>query len=124
VLNEYRRFLFLNSVAGHVVCPSEDVDAAWHQHLIYSRSYWDELCRSTLGRPLHHDPTSGGPEECRKHWTMYRRTLESYRRVFGEEAPSDIWPAALDRFDPDSQPRTVNVRDYWILRKPNWWPGR
>src|SRR4051812_11907007 len=68
VLNEYRRFLFLTAVAGHVVCPSEQVDAAWHHHLIYSRSYWDDLCRSTLGRPLHHDPTTGGPEECRKHW--------------------------------------------------------
>lgn len=124
VLHEYRRFLFLSAVAGHVVCPSEEIDAAWHQHLIYSRSYWDDLCRSTLGRPLHHDPTAGGPEESRKHWSMYRQTLVSYRRIFGEEAPADIWPPPLDRFDPHSQPRVVNARDYWILRKPNWWPGR
>lgn len=123
VLDEYRRFLFLTAVAGHKVCPSEEVDAAWHLHLIHSRSYWDSLCKGTLGYPLHHDPTAGGPDEFRKHWEMYERTLASYRRIFGAAPPSDIWPAAIDRFDPAAQPRTVNRRDHWILWKPRWLRG-
>lgn len=124
VLVEYRRFLFLTAVAGHVVCPSEDVDAAWHQHLTYSRSYWNDLCHQTLGYPLHHDPTAGGPAEARRHWDMYQQTLASYRRIFGENPPADIWPSAFERFDPCSQPRVVNLRDHWVLRKPIWWPKR
>jgi uncharacterized protein (TIGR04222 family) len=122
VIEEYRRFLFLTAVAGHVVCPSEAVDAAWHQHLIYSRSYWIDLCEQTLGYPLHHDPTAGGPAEARKHWDMYRRTLDSYRETFGTEPPRDIWPAAHERFDPHSQPRQLDLRDYWVFRKPLFWP--
>ena len=122
VVNEYRRFLFLTAAAGHTVCPSEEVDAAWHQHLLYTRSYWDDLCGETLGYPLHHDPTEGGPAEGRKHWAMYRQTLESYRRIFGEDPPRDVWPPPFERFDPHSQQRTVNVRDYWIVAKPGWWP--
>ena len=124
VLNEYRRFLFLTAVAGHVVCPSEEVDAAWHQHMIYSRSYWDDLCKNTLGYPLHHNPTAGGSTEARKHWVMYRETIDSYRRIFGEDPPRDIWPLTFERFDPNSQPRMVDLRDHWIVRKPGWWPQR
>src|SRR5262249_26133617 len=30
VIREYRRFVFLAVTAGFPVCPSEDVDAAWH----------------------------------------------------------------------------------------------
>src|SRR5688572_29636615 len=54
VVEEYRRFLFLASAAGHPVSPSEDVDQAWHLHLTYSRSYWEDLCGKVLGQALHH----------------------------------------------------------------------
>lgn len=121
-IEEYRRFLFLAAVVGHVVCPSEEVDAVWHQHLVYSRSYWTDLCQDVLGFPLHHDPTSGGPEAARQHWDLYRQTLASYRRVFQEEPPRDIWPLPFERFDPQSRPRTINLKEYWIVRKPSWWP--
>ena len=39
VVEEYRRFLFLAMAADHPVCPSEEVDAAWHLHLTFTRSY-------------------------------------------------------------------------------------
>ena len=80
---------------GRHVCPSEDVDQAWHLHLTYTRSYWKRFCGDVLGRPLHHDPTRGGPAEARKHLAMYDRTLAAYREAFGHEPPPDIWsPAA------------------------------
>ena len=60
VVEEYRRFLFLAACAGHSVCPAEDVDQAWHLHLVHSRSYWEKLCGNVLGRPLHHAPSLGG----------------------------------------------------------------
>lgn len=122
VLQEYLRFVFLTAIAGHAVCPSEDVDAVWHQHLTYSRSYWEDLCQKTLRSNLHHNPTAGGTAELQKHWEMYRQTLLSYRRVFGTSPPGDIWPPAFERFDPQSRVRIVNARDHWIIRKPGWWP--
>ena len=47
-VDEYRKFLLLAATAGHPVSPSDVVDQAWHQHLLYTRSYWDELCASEL----------------------------------------------------------------------------
>src|SRR5262245_19810297 len=60
VVFEYRCFLLLCMTSDEGVTPSEDVDHAWHLHLLYTRSSWNDLCRDTLGRPLHHTPTLGG----------------------------------------------------------------
>src|ERR1043166_4112808 len=60
---EYRRFLFLAAEAGHPVTPSKVVDEVWHLHLLYTRSYWERLCGTVLGKPLHHQPSRGGKTE-------------------------------------------------------------
>lgn len=97
VVEEYKRFLFLCCEAGHVCTPSEDVDEAWHLHLVYTRSYWERLCPEVLGKPLHHDPTSGGEAQDAKFDDCYSKTRESYQRFFGEP-PQDIWPSNEIRF--------------------------
>lgn len=117
VVEEYRRFVFLAMKAGHPVTPSEEVDEAWHLHLCYTRSYWDGLCRGVLGRPLHHGPTQGGAEEGRKFRDWHERTLESYRRWFGEEPPRDIWPPAKVRFGRRPVMKVDRSR-HWVIRKP------
>jgi hypothetical protein len=91
---EYRRFLLLAATAAEPVTPSHVIDEAWHLHLTYTRSYWDRLCGNVLGKPLHHDPTRGGPDETTKFRQQYDRTLAAYRTVFGEEPPADVWPRA------------------------------
>src|SRR6185503_12596968 len=96
-LEEYRKFCFLAVHAGHPVTPSEEVDQVWHLHLLYSRHYWETLCRDTLAMPLHHGPTEGGADEGRKFHSWYGSTLESYRRYFGEP-PAELWPAGDERF--------------------------
>jgi hypothetical protein len=116
-ISEYRRFLYLAVVAGHPVSPSDHVDQVWHLHLLYTESYWDRLCRDTLGRPLHHHPTTGGAAERAKFDDWYGRTLESYQRVFRDEAPADIWPGPEARAGDDRYQR-VNAKRCWIIRKP------
>ena len=44
VIKEYKKFAFLAMAAGHPVTPSDQVDQAWHLHLTYTRSYWEEFC--------------------------------------------------------------------------------
>jgi hypothetical protein len=85
--------------------------------LLYTESYWNRLCRDVLGMPLHHSPTRGGPSERAKFDGWYRKTIESYRRVFLEDPPADIWPDPDCRGGNDRYQR-VNTRRAWIIRKP------
>lgn len=43
VIEEYKKFVFLAVVVGHTVTPSEQVDQAWHLHLTYTKSYWEDF---------------------------------------------------------------------------------
>src|SRR5688500_8168689 len=63
VTEEYRRYAYLTCTAGHVVVPSEQVDQAWHQHLLDTQPYWDVFCKEVLRRPLHHRPGKGGIDD-------------------------------------------------------------
>jgi hypothetical protein len=121
VMEEYRRFVYLAMTAGHPVTPSVAVDQAWHLHLTYTRSYWDDLCGRVLGRPLHHGPTTGGVAEASKFNDYYSRTLDSYRDAFGQEPPADVWPPASQRFAPTARIRQVSDATHWVVAKPSLW---
>jgi uncharacterized protein (TIGR04222 family) len=117
VIVEYKRFVFLAMTSAEPVCPSEDVDAAWHLHLTYTKSYWQRFCGEVLGRPLHHEPTKGGPAEADEHRRMYAGTLAAYRVAFDEEPPADVWPPAAVRFGEDLRHRVVNTARNWVIPK-------
>ena len=126
-IEEYRRFMFLAVAAGHPVTPSDQVDQVWHLHLLYTRSYWDAFCGAVLGQPIHHGPTRGGRQEGAKFHAWYDRTLASYRRLFGEPPPADIWPDGAIRFGQDLLHVRVNTGRHWIIPKarlmPRWLRG-
>jgi len=117
VVLEYKKFLFLCVAAGHPVCPSEQIDQVWHLHLVYTRSYWEELCGQVLKRPIHHGPTKGGSSEVNKHIEMYQQTLRTYEKFFGMEAPLAYWPVTSVRFGYDIHVRLGNYRRNWIIPK-------
>jgi hypothetical protein len=117
VLKEYLRFVYLAATTTETLTPSNDVDEAWHLHLSYTRSYWDDLCKNILDRPLHHDPTEGGPDASKFYEQCYAKTLERYRLVFEEDPPADIWPDAATRFSPERGYRTVSLDRYWMVRR-------
>ena len=119
VVEEYKRFAYLAVQAGHPVTPSEEVDQAWHLHMVYTRSYWTKFCGDVLQRPLHHEPTQGGASEGAKFHDWYSRTLESYEREFGHAPPKDIWPDVKQRFATAGQQRWVDLTTHWILPKLN-----
>lgn len=118
VIQEYRRFMFLAVMAGHPVTPSDQVDQAWHLHLTYTRSYWDDFCDGVLGKRVHHGPTKGGAREAMKYTDWYENTLASYRRLFDDKPPVDIWPDASVRFGEDLFYERVNRKRSWVI--PRW----
>ncbi|MBZ4188573.1 glycine-rich domain-containing protein [Niabella beijingensis] len=90
-IEEYRRFIFLCCIAPRGASPSTIVDKVWHLHLLYTQNYWEDFCKKTLGRKLHHHPSGGGTDENKKHADWRKTTLELYRSTFGIDPPALYW---------------------------------
>ncbi len=118
VVAEYRKFVVMGAVSPVPVTPSDAVDQAWHLHLVYTRSYWEDLCRDVLGKPLHHGPTEGGGAERAKFFDWYSRTLAFYEETFGTRPPVAVWPEPEARFS--GRFRRVDVGRSWVVPKPGW----
>jgi hypothetical protein len=117
VIDEYKKFIYMSVVSGKSLTPSDEVDQAWHLHLVYSYSYWVEMCENTLGGfRLHHGPTKGGVTEKNRYDNQYSQTLEFYRNEFGSDAPRDIWPSHDVRFGKVNF-RRVSMHDNYVLNK-------
>jgi len=117
VVEEYKKFILLCCISQHGVTPSDAVDQAWHLHLTYTKSYWVDLCRSTIEKEIHHNPTKGGKDEANKFDGFYTNTHDLYKEVFGCNPPADIWPDNTTRFS-DIDFRRVNLKKYWLIKKP------
>ena len=117
VIDEYRRCIYLICVSGEMMTPSEAVDQVWHLHMIYTQAYWNDFCLGVLGRPIHHNPTEGGPSEALRFDRAYRRTLDLYRQNFDLMPPPDIWPDPAIRFLPQNKTQACDPKDVFILPK-------
>ncbi len=119
VINEYKKFIYMSVITGKSLTPSDEVDQAWHLHLIYSHSYWVDFCQNTLdGFKLHHGPTKGGNLEAKRYNEQYLYTLEVYNTLFGIQPPSDVWPSVEKRFQPMEFKR-IDLRKNFVLNKRN-----
>ena len=116
-IQEYKRFIFLICVIDHPLTPSDEIDQVWHLHLLYTQSYWIDFCQHTLGKQIHHGPTKGGEKEQNKITDWYAKTKESYKRLFDEDTPDDIWPDSTIRFSTINFQR-INTDQYWLIKKP------
>ncbi len=119
VVMEYKRFMFLICNASHPLTPSDEVDQAWHLHLLYTESYWKDFCQDTLERTIQHGPTKGGYSERNKFNNWYGATKELYKTIFEQEPPEDIWPDSQTRFSSTHFTR-VNRHQNWVIPKPRF----
>ncbi|WP_208394673.1 glycine-rich domain-containing protein [Mucilaginibacter gilvus] len=117
VIAEYKKFIFMCCISNTGVTPSDPVDQAWHLHLTFTRSYWVDLCRDTIGKQIHHNPTKGGVKEADKFDGFYNTSQKLYRDKFGIAPPVDIWHDNDERFS-DINFRRVNLSRNWVIKKP------
>ncbi|MFG5120150.1 TIGR04222 domain-containing membrane protein [Methylorubrum sp. POS3] len=122
-IEEYRRFCFLAALSDTPVTPSEEIDVVWHQHLTYSRDYWEIWCKAVLRVPLHHDPTAGGPVEGRRFRAHYADTLALYEAHFGPPDPL-FWPGFRGRFRDRPRYRAIDGDRVFVLPRPRFLRGR
>lgn len=85
---EYKKFMYLAAVSDMMVSPSEIVDTAWHQHLIFTKSY-SEFC-TILGKQIQHIPSTHNKEDFQKFKLAKERTTKLYETHFGKQ-PKSIW---------------------------------
>jgi hypothetical protein len=116
-VEEYKKFIFLICISSHPLTPSDEVDQVWHLHLLYTQSYWIDMCKKILQREIHHGPTRGGNAERNKFKNWYQETKDLYTKTFGQAPPADIWPNEEKRFR-DIHFQRVNVKTHWIIAKP------
>ncbi len=119
VIDEYKKFCYLACISDRPVTPSDEVDQAWHLHLIYSENYWEEYCANILQQKLHHGPTKGGQHEDAKYEDWYAYTKELYKREFGYTPPADLWPSSEIRFSQPRYMRRVDASKYFMFPKEN-----
>ena len=93
------------------ISPATVIDRVWHQHILYTQSYWNDFCGQLLGRQIHHTPGLGGEAEGRKYYQQCANAIARYQQYFGTP-PADIW----------NPPQfTVETLDYqWVNRAQNW----
>jgi hypothetical protein len=99
------------AVSEQMLAPSRIVDKIWHHHLCYTENYWEVLCERIVGRPLHHNPFTGGDAMRQQLAEAYKRTLVIYREEFRQDPPSKFWPdparpsreTRTSQYDPDRQ---------------------
>jgi hypothetical protein len=116
-IEEYKKFIFLICIADHPLTPSDQVDQVWHLHLLYTHSYWKELCHTILKREIHHGPTKGGKQEGSKFDDWYSKTKDIYQVVFHQSPPKDLWPDNDKRFS-DINFQRINIATHWIIKNP------
>lgn len=120
VVVEYKRFLLLCTIAQKPLVPSDAVNQAWCLHLVYTRSYWGELCGEVLGFQLHHYLAKTAPIELLIE--TYTETQALYQKTFNEFPPATIWPLVQHRFIQVPY-RRVNVRKVIMIPKPAFLPA-
>jgi hypothetical protein len=117
-IEEYKKFMFLICIAEHPLTPSDQIDQVWHLHLLYTQSYWNDFCKNTLNKIIHHGPTKGGMDENTKFTNWYEKTKELYKLIFEIYAPEDIWEPSHIRFSENNFQR-INLNENWIIKKPS-----
>lgn len=122
---EYLKFMALKAAlqlsgapmvgAATGITPPLAVDAVWHTHLVFSRSY-ARLCEVLLGSGgasdadaapsagihhfIHHEPSPGGAAAAALFIAQYVAAVTMYFDAFGFAPPADVWTPAAHRFAP------------------------
>lgn len=93
-LSETIKFLMLAAEnSGGQLTPSARVDLAWHEFILFTRTY-HSFCETYLGKMIHHEPS----DDHEVNSQQYANTLTRYRDRFGEPSP-EYWAGAGMRND-------------------------
>jgi uncharacterized protein (TIGR04222 family) len=115
---EYKKFMYLAATSDMMVSPSPIIDRAWHEHLMFSKSY--KIFCQLLGKDIQHVPSTHNRAEVDKFRAAKERTQKLYEATFGVQ-PEDIWKFE-SMYDSLNLPKAkINLRtfiNYGLLAFP------
>ncbi len=97
LLVEVVKFLSLVSVFNVTLTPSLLVDLAWHEFILFTKTY-EKFCTQKFDRFIHHSPD----DDTVKNHSNYFKTINHYINHFGEP-PTSIWGDISEKEWEDSQ---------------------
>eukprot|EP01084_Bolivina_argentea_P077971 141478_1 len=86
--HEYSKFLYIIKHFGSPAVPSKVVDLIWHQHILTTKVYMDDM-QSIFGKYIHHNPAYTETERI-KNGDKSKIFRKRYNKLFGE-MPNDVW---------------------------------
>lgn len=90
------RFLYLCGTTEKTMAPSERIDLAWHEFLLFTRPY-QAFCRRMFGFFIHHNPRESGKRPVPSEGaSVIQDTLAAARAAFGELSGNWDFPKAAD----------------------------
>lgn len=92
ILREAKRMLYLGELTGKPVTPSEEIDDAWHEMILFS-PYYFKLCRFLGTDYIHHEPEPETPAGSAgtNGPSQYDETIALYEKQFGVKADQRYW---------------------------------
>eukprot|EP01084_Bolivina_argentea_P223086 377511_1 len=90
---EYTKFLYMIKHYGSPAVPSKMVDLIWHQHILDTKSYMNDM-KNIFGKYIHHSPAYTEMER-KDNGDKFKIFRERYHKLFGE-MPHDIWEDTHD----------------------------
>jgi hypothetical protein len=97
---EYKKFIYLGTVATFHVTPSKYIDIVWHEHILFTKAY-QEFCETILEQDFHHFPELYPMEEQTGVFNaQYLETITLYETEFGVLPPLKIWE--LTKYDKEA----------------------
>lgn len=92
IVKEAKRMLYLGEVAQKAVTPSEEIDDAWHEMILFT-PYYHKLCRFLGTDYIHHDPEPETPpsKTGAPGVSQYDETLALYELHFGAKPDERYW---------------------------------
>lgn len=96
-VDAYKKFIYLSAISIEPVSPSAVIDEVWHLHLVYTQSYWKEMCGEILHKEIHHNPGNGRKGENEEYQQIFMQTCTLYLQEFGEHPDPEIWFVSKDK---------------------------
>ena len=94
LVEEYRRFMYLEGSTGETLVPSPIVDLVWRLHVEDEKAYFEDFCPRIIGRTIHR-PSEDAEAVHFLDDPAYGRTLDRYMQEFGP-AQVQYWPDPVD----------------------------